>query len=234
MLKFLLAGIMFGLFLAIFVPAFGHGGGIDRAPEIDFENRNVTVIAKMNPFDMTVGDFSNAYMEVQFVDVFWILSDKPIKDLYCEKKANGHSCRYDVPIKQTTFGIEVFKEQKLLARNNFYSDSGVITIDIRPNDKCSLDTVDIWKCTQYYGSTHPYAVESLYTLGQNNPVIDGAIFTEGGLYEIKAKIIGAESPVSILKEPLNFDLFVSIAQEQSFWIDIETGLTHDKPKHLRD
>ena len=211
----------------------GHGGGEDRAPEINFENRDVTVIAKMSPSDMTVGNFSNAFMEVQFVEVFKINSDKKIENQTCIEQPDSYLCKNDIPIKQTTFAISVLKDQKLLARNNFYAENGVMIIDIRPNDKCDVKEETPWKCTKYYGTKHPLVVEALYTLGQNNPVIDGPIFTKGGLYEIKVQVIGAESPRSNLKEPLEFNLFVSIAQEQTFWIDLVTGQIFDKPIHLR-
>ena len=230
---------MFGAIVTLIIisfvgsDAFGHGGGKDRAPEINFENRDVTVIAKMNPSDIAVGDFSNAFMEVKFVEVFKINSDKKIEDQTCIEKLDSYLCKYDVPIKQTTFTIEVLKDQKLLARNNFYAEDGVMMIDIRPNDKCGIEEEKPWKCTKYFGTKHPLVVEALYTFGQNNPVIDGPIFTEGGLYEIKVKVIGAESPRSNFKDPLEFDLYVSIAQEQTFWIDLITSKVFDKPKHLR-
>ena len=233
--KFLIVGIVVVLSLVpVFATdVFGHGGGRDRAPEINYENRDVTVIAKMNPSDMTVGDFSNAFMEVKFVEVFKTNSDKKIENQTCVYQLVDYLCKYDVPIKQTTFTIEVLKDQKLLARNNFYTEDGVMTIDIRPNDKCDAEEETPWKCTKYFGTEHPLVVESLYAFGQNNPVIDGPIFTEGGLYEIKVKVIGAESPRSNFKDPLEFDLYVSIAQEQTFWIDLVTGNVFDKPKHLR-
>ena len=61
-----------GLFSVTFdenADVFGHGGnGVDRAPAIDFGNRNATVEVRMSPSDMTVGDFSNTFMEVTFLD----------------------------------------------------------------------------------------------------------------------------------------------------------------------
>ena len=51
----------------------------------------------MNPSDMTVGDFSNAFMEVRFVEVFEIDSDKKIEDQTCLEKLDGYLCKYDVP-----------------------------------------------------------------------------------------------------------------------------------------
>lgn len=181
------------------VDVFGHGNpGVDRAPTIDFENKNVTVEVKMNPSDMTVGDISNAFMKITFLD-----------------EDAGES------FKQVTYAIDVYKKDELLARNNFYADDGTITIDVRPNDFC--DELLVWKCSKYYGVEHPIA-GALYTYGQNNPVIDGPIFTDGGLYHIKVSVIGAGSVRSNLLNPLDFDLYVTIAQEQIFYINV--------PEHL--
>ncbi len=228
--KFLMCLVALVLIPVLVVDVLGHGLGVDRAPHIDFENRDVTVITKMNPSDMTVGDFSNAFMEVRFVEVFEIFSDKKIKGHICVEKIGGYSCKYDVPIKQTTFAVEVFKEEALLARQNFYAEDGILTVDIRPNNSCSIKEENPWMCTKYFGTEHPLVVNALYTFGQNNPVIDGAIFTEGGMYEITVKVLGAESPRSNLKDPLVFDLYISIAQEQLFWLNPETGQVFDSPK----
>ena len=194
-----------GLFILFTIPiilsadVFGHGGpGIDRAPAIDFENRNVTVEARMNPSDMTVGDFSNAFMKITFLD----------EDT-------------EESFKQVTYAIDVYKKGELLARNNFYAEDGTITIDVRPNNSC--DDPLVWKCNKYYGVEHPIA-GALYTFGQNNPVIEGPIFTKGGLYHIKASILGVDSVRSNLLNPLEFDLYVTIAQEQIFHINVSEDL----------
>ena len=128
--------------------------------------------------------------------------------------------------------MDIFKGEKLLARNLFYAEDGKVTIDIRPNENCSIEEELPWKCTTYYGTKHGIT-GGLYTFGQSNPVIDGAIFTEGGLYHMNIKVIGAGSVHSSLLDPLQFDLYITIAQEQTFWVDLETGETFDKPKHLR-
>ena len=182
------------------IDVFGHGGnpGFDRASPIDFENRNVTVEARMNPSDMTLGDFSNAFMKITFLN---------------------ESTRQ--PFKQVLYAIDIYKNEELLARNNFYAENGTVTIDIRPNDVCA-DSV-IWKCSKYYGTEHPIA-GGLYTFGQNNPVIDGPIFVKGGLYHIKVSVLGADSVRSNLLNPLEFDLYVTIAQEYTFYIDVPKNL----------
>lgn len=67
---------MIGLFLFVIflislekIDVFGHGNpGVDRSPPIDFENKNVTVEARMSPSDITVGDISNAFVEITFLN----------------------------------------------------------------------------------------------------------------------------------------------------------------------
>ena len=54
--------------------------------------------------------------------------------------------------------------------------------------------------------------------GTEVPVIQGPIFTKGGLYNIQVIIDGATSPKTLVAEPLEFDTFVSVAQEQFFSI----------------
>lgn len=197
---------MFFLFFMITIPmtsVFGHDGipGMDRAPPIGFENKNVTVEIRMSPADMTEGDFSNAFMSIAFLD-----DDT------------------ETLIPQTTYKVDIFKKDKLLARNMFYAEDGKVTIDIRPNDDCSIREEKPWKCTEYYGTEHPIAVGALYTLGKNNPVIGGPIFTGGGLYHMDVEVISAGSVRSNLSEPLEFDLYVTIVQEQVFYITVPDNL----------
>ncbi|MFQ5440290.1 MAG: peptidase [Nitrosopumilaceae archaeon] len=54
--------------------------------------------------------------------------------------------------------------------------------------------------------------------GNQPPVIDGPIFEKGGLYNIRVDIEGASSPKTLVSEPLSFETFVSVAQEQNFLI----------------
>ena len=198
--KILFLGIIVAVtvFPILAADVFGHGNpGVDRAPAIDFENRNVTIEAKMNPSDMTVGDFSNAFMTLQFID-----DDT------------------NQSFKQVTYAVDIYKKDELLARNNFYAEDGLLTIDIRPNNSCDEEL--LWKCTDYYGALHPIS-GGLYTFGDNNPVIYGPIFTEGGLYHIKASVISADSVRSNI-DPLVFDLYVAIAQEFTFYITFPEDL----------
>jgi len=64
----------------------------------------------------------------------------------------------------------------------------------------------------------------LYAHGSGVPVIQGPIFTKGGLYNISVVIEGATSPKTLVAEPLEFNTFVSIAQDQYFSIPEAFGV----------
>ena len=190
---------VFPLLVILLVPVIipdvlGHGFGIDEAPSISFDNRNVTVSTKLSPSDLTVGDIENAFVQVRFFDVD---TNQTINDV--------------------TYGIEMWRKGELLARNDFYAVNGIMTIDVRPTYDCN--NLQLWRCTNYYGVMHPIA-GALYTYGNSNPVIQGPIFDKGGLYNIKVSVLGAESPKTLLTTPLKFELYTSVAQEQIFYITV--------------
>ena len=173
--------------------AFGHGLGGDIAPPIDFGGVPVTVSTQLSPADITIGEIDTASMAIRFFDQ-----------------------STDENLEKVTYRIEVWRSDKLLARNFFYDLDGTLDIDIRPVLDCI--EVELWRCTNYYGTEHPAVPGALYTQGGQNPVISGPIFDKGGLYNIKVHVEGATSPRTLLTSTLSFDTFVSVAQEQPFAI----------------
>ena len=121
----------------------------------------------------------------------------------------------DVNLDQVTYRVEVWRGGDLLARNLFYDKDGELNVEIRPQLDCFEPQP--WRCTQYYGEVDGIS-GGLFARGNSLPVIDGPIFDKGGLYNVKVDIEGATSPKVLVAEPLNFDTFVSVAQEQNFWI----------------
>ena len=175
--------------------AYGHGGGFDVAPPIDFDGKNVTVSTEMNPVDMTVGEVDQANMKIRFFD-----ADD------------------DENLKKVTYRVEVWRNEDLLARHLFFDEDGMLDVKIRPVLDCG--EAELWKCTRYYGVEHPIIKDALYDLG-GIPVIAGPIFDKGGLYNIRVDIEGATSERTLVTNALRYETFVSIAQEQFF--DIQTA-----------
>jgi len=176
----------------------GHGLGADQAPPIDFGGMLVTVSTVMNPSDFTVGEVDRANLKVRFFD----------------QSTNTN-------LESVTFRVQVFQAGELLAREIFYDKDGELNIQIRPQKEC-FDSHP-WRCTIYQGARDPIS-GGLYERGSGVPVIQGPIFTKGGLYNISVVIEGATSPKTLVAEPLEFDTFVSVAQDQYFSIPKAYGV----------
>ncbi len=202
----------FGLFIiiisfftvfAILPDAFGHGLGGDQAPPISFGDMEVTVRVQLSPSDITVGEISSANMQVRFFDTLT-----------------------DLNLDKVTYRIEIWQSGELLARNLFYDNDGRLDIKIKPKFGC--DEINLINCTTYGGSEHASAPGALFVYGPTctddnldfcaRPSITGPIFVKGGLYNIRVDIEAATSPRTLLATLLSYDTFISVAQEQNFFI----------------
>ncbi|MHA7648174.1 peptidase [Nitrosopumilus sp. S4] len=203
--KFFLLIAIAGIFTipAIIPDAFAHGLGGDQAEPLSFGGMEVTVRTDLTPSDITIGDIDDVNMKIRFFDTLT-----------------------DTTLEKVTYRIEVWRSGELLARNLFYDMDGRLDVEIRPKADCTKD--ELWKCTIYGGSEHVSAPGALFVQGEscndNNldtcarPTITGPIFDQGGLYNIRVDIEAATSPKVVLANRLSYDTFVSIAQEQDFFI----------------
>ena len=193
--KFALIIALIGIFtIPVLVPnVFGHGLGGDQAEPLTFGDMEVTVRTDLTPSDITVGDIDDVNMKIRFFDTLT-----------------------DTTLEKVTYRVEVWQSGDLLARNLFYDLDGVLNIKIKPKPGCN--EIDLWRCTIYGGSEHVTAPGALFVQGEGRPSIEGPIFVQGGLYNIRVDIEGATSPKTVLASLLSYDTFVSIAQEQDFLI----------------
>ena len=188
-----MARILLLALLAAAAPAaaYGHGFGADQAQPISFAGMDVTIRTQLTPSDITAGQFDDANIGIRFFDE-----------------------RTDANLRDVTYRVEIYRSQDLLARDLFYDTDGELNVEIRPAS-CSEDPP--WRCTKTYGETHPIA-GALFARGEGRPIIEGPIFDKGGLYNIRVDIEGASSPRTLVSEPLSFETFVSVAQDQQFLI----------------
>ena len=174
-------------------PVFGHGGGGDVAPAVNFGGMEVTVRTDLSPADITVGEVDTANMRIRFYDTIT-----------------------NQTFPQVTYRVEIHQGGSLLARQLFYDDDGILDVEIRPQSGCQ--EIQLWRCTQYYGSEHISAPGALYAQGSQRPLIVGPIFEKGGLFNLKVDIEGATGAKTLVEGDLSFETFVSIAQDQLFTI----------------
>ena len=183
--------------------ASGHGLGGDQAPPISFAGMEVTVRTDLTPSDITVGEIDDVNMKIRFFDMLT-----------------------NITLEKVTYRVDIWRSGDLLARNLFYDLDGRLDLEIRPTDNC--DREDLWRCSVYGGSQHISSPGALFVHGEPcndgnldvcaRPTITGPIFDKGGLYNIRIAIEGATSPRIQLVEALNYEMFVSVAQEQDFVI----------------
>jgi hypothetical protein len=183
--------------------AFGHGLGGDQAEPISFGNMEVTVRTQLSPSDITVGEIDSANMQIRFFDTLT-----------------------DENLDKVTYRVELWQSGELLARNLFYDNDGRLDVKLKPKAGC--DEIYLKDCTTYGGSEHASAPGALFVQGAactddnldicGRPSITGPIFVKGGLYKIVIDIEAATSPRTVLAERLSYDTFVSVAQEQDFFI----------------
>ena len=203
--KFALLIIVIGIFtIPVILPhAFAHGLGGDQAEPLTFGDMEVTVRTQLSPSDITVGDVDSANMQIRFFDTLT-----------------------DTNLDKVTYRVEVWQSGELLARNLFYDGDGRLDVKIKPKSGCDENPIET--CTVYGGSEHVSAPGALYVQGASctddnldvcaRPSMTGPIFVKGGLYEIRVDIEAATSPRTVLANPLTYETFVSVAQEQDFLI----------------
>ena len=178
---------------ALIPSVYGHGLGSDQAEPLTFGDMEVTVRTEVNPSDITVGDIDEINMSVRFFDTLT-----------------------DTTLEKVTYRIEVWQSDELLARNLFYDLDGTLNVEIRPRAGCP--EARLLHCVTYGGSEHPIAPGALFVQGEGKPTITGPLFVKGGLYHIRVDIEGATSPKTLLAELLSYDTFISVAQEQYFFV----------------
>jgi len=197
--------IVIGIFTvpAMIPDVFAHGLGGDQAPAISFGDMEVTVRTQLDPSDITVGDIDSANMQIRFFDTLT-----------------------DTNLDKVTYRVELWQSGELLARNLFYDNDGRLDVKIKPQLGCDSDPIE--KCTIYGGSEHVSAPGALFVQGAEctndnldicaRPSMTGPIFVQGGLYKITVDIEAATSPRIVLAERLTYETFISIAQEQDFFL----------------
>ncbi|MEM2759397.1 MAG: hypothetical protein QXW73_01220 [Nitrososphaerales archaeon] len=113
----------------------------------------------------------------------------------------------DQNLQQVTYRVWVKKSNNLLMNEWFYDPNGDLSIKIRPTDT---------KQVRVYGEQEPQ-LGGWY--GRGSPaVVEAPIFLEGGLYNIFVEIFSVNTTKQILDPPLEFDAWVSVAEDNSFMI----------------
>ena len=111
----------------------------------------------------------------------------------------------NINIPEVTMRVVIEKDNQILLNGWFYDPSGEVRFEINPVNREGFTI---------YGEIEPQ-LGAYYNRGA--PIrVDAPIFTEGGLYKISAEIRSAFTTKQLLEQPITFDTWVSVAEDNFF------------------
>lgn len=157
---------------------YGHGLGIDTIPSIDIQGKEITVSVEM---PVTIENESEQITITATED---------------ETKENA---------KNVTYLIGLFHEGKMIFRNYFFTDNGVLSIKVIPTQE---DEIKIHgQQDSLLGAWHGT---------ESNPIeISGPLFTSGGLYSFEIEVRTIDEPTNIVESEI-YTADLSIAEISSY------------------
>jgi len=159
--------------------AFGHGLGLDTISSLDVQGKELSVSVEMPMV------FENDQEQITIT-----ATEK-------ETKENA---------KNVTFLIGLFHDNKMIFRNYFFAENGILPIIVKP----TLDNEIIINGEQdsLLGAWHGT---------ESNPVeITGPLFNSGGLYNFEIEIRTIDEPTNIIENSGIYNADLSIIETVSF------------------
>ncbi|MEM2856448.1 MAG: hypothetical protein QW416_05030 [Candidatus Nitrosocaldaceae archaeon] len=171
---------------------YGHGLGGDMAPPIDFGGQNISIETRIEPQDL-------ALYKIEAEDINPLL------------KVRFFNYDTNINIEQTTMRITVEKDEKILMSGWFYDPNGEIKLQIIPTQREGFEI---------YGDIEPQ-LAGYYNIGGAPVQVSAPIFLEGGLYRVSAEVRSALTTKQLLNEPIRFDTWISVADDNKFVVSAE-------------
>jgi len=158
---------------------FGHGLGIDMIPTIEVQGKELSVSVEM-PMA-----FENDQEQITITAI--------------EKKTKENA-------RNVTFLIGLFHDDKMLFRNYFFAENGILPIIVRPTQDNEI-TIN-GKQDSLLGAWHGT---------ESNPIeITGPLFNSGGLYNFQIEIRTIDEPTNIIENSGIYNADLSIIETVSF------------------
>jgi predicted secreted protein with PEFG-CTERM motif len=158
---------------------FGHGLGIDTISSIDVQGKELSVSVEMPMV------FENDQEQITITAT--------------EKKTKENA-------QNVTFLIGLFHDDKMIFRNYFFAENGVLPIIVRPTQDSEI-TIN-GKQDSLLGAWHGT---------ESNPIeITGPLFNSGGLYNFEIEIRTIDEPTNIIEDSGVYNADLSIIETVSF------------------
>ena len=158
---------------------FGHGFGIDTISSIDVQGKELSVSVEMPMV------FENEQEQITITAT--------------EKKTKENA-------KNITFLIGLFHDDKMIFRNYFFAENGILPIIVRPTQDNEI-TIN-GEQDSLLGAWHST---------ESNPIeITGPLFNSGGLYNFEIEIRTIDEPTNIIENSGIYNADLSIIETISF------------------
>jgi predicted secreted protein with PEFG-CTERM motif len=184
-MKRMLSLTKFGIFAIIaclLFPAssvYGHGLGIDTISSIDIQGKQISISVEMPMY------FENDQEQITITAI--------------EKKTKENA-------KNVTFLIGLFHENKMIFRNYFFAEDGILSIKVIPTQE---DTITIHgEQDSLLGAWHGT---------ESNPIeITGPLFDSSGLYKFEIEVRTIDEPTNIIEDSGTYNADLSIVEIISY------------------
>ncbi len=184
-MKIMLSLTKFGIFamaVCLLFPAsnvYGHGLGIDTISSIDIQGKEISISVEMPMY------FENDQEQITITAI--------------EKETRENA-------KNVTFLIGLFHDNKMIFRNYFFAEDGILPIKVTPTQEGEItiygeqdSLLGAWHGTEF------------------NPIeITGPLFNSGGLYNFEIEVRTIDEPTNIIEDSGIYNADLSIIETTSF------------------
>ena len=160
--------------------SFGHGLGTETMPPEMIDGTQTTLeVASTTNLDTGVRQIMISLFETQSTGV----------------------------INDVSFEVELIKNEKILFKNNFERDGGVLIMNFVPSEDSEVQILNQETIASFLG------------LASDQFNLQGKVFEDGGLYRFNVKILTVNNYDNVLSEPVDYNLGISIPETTYYQID---------------
>ncbi len=110
-------------------------------------------------------------------------------------------------INDVSFEVELIKNEKILFKNNFERDNGILIMNLVPSEDSEVQIFNQETFASFFG------------LASDQFNLQGKVFEDGGLYKFNVKILTINSYDNVPSEPVKYDLGISIPETTYYEIN---------------
>lgn len=175
--------VIFAIAISLLFPAssvYGHGLGVDTISAVDIQGKKISI-------------------SVELPMTFEQTGEKQITITATEDKTKEN-------VKNVTFLVGLFHENKMIFRNYFFASDGVLPIKVNSTQEGEITIHG--EQDSLLGAWHGTETDPI--------MISGPIFNSGGLYNFEIEVRTIDEPTNIIEDSGIYNADLSIADSTEF------------------